>query len=86
MNKRFQKVFPILFGGGEASIELIEPEQVDGNRKVSNFDMGIDIKISPPGRKLQNVNLLSGGEKALTATATYIFCVFGKIFSILSIR
>ncbi len=76
INERFQQVFPILFGGGEASIELVEPTQEEGEKpKRAKYEMGIDISVSPPGRKLQNVNLLSGGEKALTATAL-IFSVF----------
>lgn len=74
VNERFKQVFPILFGGGEASIELVEPMAEDGKKKATH-EMGIDINVSPPGRKLQNVNLLSGGEKALTATAL-IFSVF----------
>jgi len=67
VNERFQKVFPVLFGGGEARLILIEdPEK---------SEMGIDIEAKPPGKKLQNVSLLSGGEKALTAVAL-IFSIF----------
>ena len=75
VNQRFQQVFPILFGGGKASIELVEPENDLKNSRKPKYEMGIDINISPPGKKLQNVNLLSGGEKALTAAAL-IFSVF----------
>jgi chromosome segregation protein len=67
VNERFTKVFPVLFGGGEANLILSEdPEK---------GEMGIDIIAKPPGKKLQNVSLLSGGEKALTAVSL-IFSIF----------
>ena len=67
VNERFMKVFPVLFGGGEARLILIEdPEK---------GEMGIDIVAKPPGKKSQNVSLLSGGEKALTAVSL-IFAIF----------
>ena len=68
VNERFKKVFPILFGGGEARLILIENEE-------EAFDPGIDIVSQPPGKKMQNVSLLSGGEKALTAVSL-IFSIF----------
>jgi chromosome segregation protein len=67
VNERFSKVFPVLFGGGEAQLTLIEDPEKD--------EMGIDIVARPPGKKLQNVSLLSGGEKALTAVSL-IFSIF----------
>jgi len=67
VNERFTKVFPVLFGGGEANLILVEdPEK---------GEMGIDIVAKPPGKKMQNVTLLSGGEKALTAVSL-IFSIF----------
>ncbi len=67
VNERFTRVFPVLFGGGEAQLILVEdPEK---------GEMGIDIIAKPPGKKLQNVSLLSGGEKALTAVSL-IFSIF----------
>lgn len=66
VNERYQKVFPVLFGGGEAKLILIESE--DG-------DEGIDMIARPPGKKLQSVTLLSGGEKALSSVAL-IFSIF----------
>ena len=67
VNERFMKVFPVLFGGGEARLILLEdPEK---------GEMGIDIVAKPPGKKSQNVSLLSGGEKALTAVSL-IFAIF----------
>jgi chromosome segregation protein len=67
VNERFTKVFPVLFGGGEANLILVEDHE--------KGDMGIDIVAKPPGKKLQNVSLLSGGEKALTAVSL-IFSIF----------
>ena len=67
VNERFTKVFPVLFGGGEARLILVED--------VENGEMGIDIVSRPPGKKMQNVSLLSGGEKALTAVSL-IFSIF----------
>jgi chromosome segregation protein len=67
VNERFTKVFPVLFGGGEARLILVEDPE--------NGEMGIDIVSRPPGKKMQNVTLLSGGEKALTAVSL-IFSIF----------
>jgi chromosome segregation protein len=67
VNDRFQRVFPVLFGGGEARLILIEDPEKD--------EMGIDIVSRPPGKKMQSVSLLSGGEKALTAVSL-IFSIF----------
>ncbi len=67
VNDRFTRVFPVLFGGGEARLELIE----DTERQ----EMGIDIIAKPPGKKMQNISLLSGGEKALTAVSL-VFSIF----------
>jgi chromosome segregation protein len=67
VNERFEKVFPVLFGGGEARLILVETPEKD--------DLGIDIVAKPPGKKLQSVSLLSGGEKALTAVSL-IFSIF----------
>ena len=66
VNERFKKVFPVLFGGGEASLILVSEEDKED---------GIDIMSCPPGKKLQNVSLLSGGEKALTAVSL-LFSIF----------
>lgn len=67
VNDRFMRVFPVLFGGGEAKLELHE----DAERG----EMGIEIIARPPGKKMQNVTLMSGGEKALTAVAL-VFSIF----------
>jgi len=67
VNERFQKVFPVLFGGGEAMLQLIEDTE--------KGEMGIEIIAKPPGKKMQSVTLMSGGEKALTAVAL-VFSIF----------
>ena len=67
INERFQKIFPRLFNGGKASLALTDPSQP--------LETGVEIFAQPPGKKLQSVNLLSGGEKALTAVSL-LFGIF----------
>jgi chromosome segregation protein len=67
VNEKFQQVFPRLFNGGRAGLVLTE----DGDDQAG----GVEIFAQPPGKKLQSVNLLSGGEKALTAVSL-IFAIF----------
>lgn len=67
VNAKFQEIFPRLFRGGRAELRLTDEEDL--------LETGIDIIVQPPGKKLQNVSLLSGGEKALTAVAL-IFSIF----------
>jgi chromosome segregation protein len=67
VNTKFREVFPRLFRGGQAELRLTDEEDL--------LETGIDIVVQPPGKKLQNVSLLSGGEKALTAVAL-IFSIF----------
>jgi chromosome segregation protein len=67
VNEKFQQVFPRLFAGGRAGLVLTQPE--------GEGEAGVEIFSQPPGKKLQSVNLLSGGEKALTAVAL-IFAIF----------
>ncbi|ACL64064.1 chromosome segregation protein SMC [Anaeromyxobacter dehalogenans 2CP-1] len=67
VNEKFQQVFPRLFAGGRAGLVLTAAEG-DG-------EQGVEIFAQPPGKKLQSVNLLSGGEKALTAVSL-IFAIF----------
>ncbi len=64
VSKRFSENFPRLFGGGKASLQLTESEDI--------LEAGIDIMAMPPGKRLQNVNLLSGGEKTMTALALLV--------------
>jgi chromosome segregation protein len=67
VDEEFRKTFPKLFRGGRAYLALTEGEDV--------LEAGIEIVAQPPGKKLQSLNLLSGGEKALTALAL-LFAVF----------
>ena len=80
INAHFAIAFQSLFGGGHGEMRLSEPD--------SSGDAGIDIVAQPPGKRLQNVFLLSGGEKALTALALLIavfryqpspFCILDEV-------
>ena len=61
IQKHFKVVFRELFGGGQADLVLTDPSNL--------LHTGVDIIAQPPGKKLQNLSLLSGGERALTAIA-----------------
>jgi chromosome segregation protein len=67
VNGHFGTLFTELFGGGEARLALVEAEDP--------LEAGLEIMAQPPGKKLQSLTLLSGGEQALTATAL-IFALF----------
>ena len=80
IKKNFHILFRRLFGGGRAELKLVDPESV--------LTSGIEIYAQPPGKKLENIALLSGGERSLTAVgmlfATYMvkpspFCVLDEI-------
>ena len=84
INENFSATFTKLFGGGQAFMRLSEADLGPGKSDTS----GIDIIASPPGKKLQNILLLSGGEKALTALALLVgifqfqpapFCVLDEV-------
>ncbi len=70
INQNFSRVFSSLFGGGRATLTLTDPTNV--------LESGIEIEAQPPGKKLQSLSLLSGGEKAFTAIAL--------LFAILDVR
>jgi chromosome segregation protein len=80
INENFQTTFRKLFGGGHAFMRLTDEE--------NSAESGIDVVASPPGKKLQNVLLLSGGEKAMTALALLVgifqyqpspFCILDEV-------
>ena len=80
INRNFSEAFRTLFGGGTGEMRLTEPD--------SSGDCGIDIAAQPPGKRLQNILLLSGGEKAMTALALLIavfrfqpspFCILDEV-------
>ena len=67
VNTNFQEIFTLLFKGGSAEVRLLDAGQVQ--------ESGIEIVAQPPGKKVQNVHLLSGGEKSLTSLA-FLFALF----------
>ena len=80
INQAFGETFAELFGGGKATLELEDPEDI--------LNCGIEIKVQPPGKALKIITLLSGGEKAFVAIALYFailkvrptpFCVMDEI-------
>jgi len=80
INAKFQKIFPQLFKGGKAFLQLDNPDDP--------LESGVDMVAQPPGKRLQNINLLSGGEKSLAALALVIaifqykpspFCVLDEV-------
>jgi chromosome segregation protein len=80
INDNFSRTFTKLFGGGQAFMKLTDEENA--------YESGIDVIASPPGKKLQNVLLLSGGEKALTAFSLLVgifqyapspFCILDEV-------
>ncbi len=80
INEKFKTTFTELFGGGMANLKLTEPDNL--------LESPIEIEVQPPGKKLESISLLSGGEKAFTATALLFsvlslnplpFCVFDEV-------
>jgi len=67
VNRKFNEVYTKLFSGGSAKLELIDSEDP--------LEAGLELLVSPPGKRLQSISLLSGGEQALTALSL-IFAVF----------
>src|SRR5690606_35502904 len=80
IRQQFQTVFAELFGGGRADLRLTDPDAL--------LETGVDIVAQPPGKKLQHLSLLSGGERTLTAIALLFailrvkpvpFCVLDEV-------
>lgn len=88
INSNFQRVFKTLFDGGNGKLILENIEDKDKDKMIDPLKAGIEIFAQPPGKKLQHISLLSGGEKALTAIAILFailelkpmpFCVLDEI-------
>jgi len=80
IRENFKKIFKSIFGGGKAELYLIDPDNL--------LETGVDIKIQPPGKKITHLNLLSGGEKTMSAIALLFplflyrpspFCIMDEI-------
>jgi len=80
INEKFQQIFPVLFNGGRAFLQL--------EQEKDPLESGVDIVAQPPGKKLQNLNLLSGGEKTMAALSLILaifqykpspFCVLDEV-------
>ena len=80
IRKNFSEIFVELFGGGRASLELTDPENI--------LQSGIELVVSPPGKKIDDLQQLSGGEQALVAISVYFailkvkpspFCILDEI-------
>ena len=80
INSNFKEIFVELFGGGKAELILENPNDV--------LECNIEIKVQPPGKNVQNIDLLSGGEKGLAAIALLFsilkvapspFCIFDEV-------
>ncbi len=80
INRNFKEIFVDLFGGGNAELVLLDPENV--------LESGIEIRVAPPGKVIKNLSLLSGGEQAFVAIAIYFsilrlkpspFCILDEI-------
>jgi chromosome segregation protein len=69
VNTRFREHFTTLFNGGSARLELIASKMEEGEVAPSSMPAGIDVIVQPPGKKVQDLALLSGGERALVAAA-----------------
>lgn len=67
VSEKFERVFPIIFGGGSAKLSVVGD--------INGPECGVEIHAQPPGKKMQNINLMSGGEKAMTALSL-IFSIF----------
>ncbi len=67
INERFKRIYPMLFRGGKGELRLTDPQEM--------LETGVDIIAQPPGKRLGSLELMSGGEKALTAVAL-VFAIF----------
>ena len=69
VNAHFSEHFTTLFNGGHARLELIAPRNEENGAHTSSMPAGVDVIVQPPGKKVQDLSLLSGGERALVSAA-----------------
>ncbi len=70
INKRFSEFFKTLFNGGSASLEVVKiPLKKDDEESLQEYDLGVDLKVSLPNKKVENLSVLSGGERSLVSIA-----------------
>jgi chromosome segregation protein len=85
---KFNEVFSALFAGGRAELILVEDTQEGQESETPNLEPGVEIVAQPPGKRLKNLNMLSGGEKTMTVMALLFasflirpspFCVLDEV-------
>ena len=88
LQEKFNEVFTVLFAGGRAELILVEPEVSEEDSGKLKAEPGVDIVAQPPGKRLKNLAMLSGGEKNLTVMALLFssflikpspFCVLDEV-------
>jgi len=88
LQEKFNEVFTVLFAGGRAELILVEPEVSEEDSGKLKAEPGVDIVAQPPGKRLKNLAMLSGGEKTLTVMALLFssflikpspFCVLDEV-------
>ena len=88
IQEKFNEVFTALFAGGRAELILVEPEDEDEEGESKRKEAGVDIVAQPPGKRLKNLSMLSGGEKTMTVLALLFasflikpspFCVLDEV-------
>ena len=88
LQEKFNEVFTVLFAGGRAELILVEPEETEEDSGKFKAEPGVEIVAQPPGKRLKNLAMLSGGEKTLTVLALLFssflikpspFCVLDEV-------
>ncbi len=88
LQEKFNEVFTVLFAGGRAELILVEPEESEDDTGKFKAEPGVEIVAQPPGKRLKNLAMLSGGEKTLTVLALLFssflikpspFCVLDEV-------
>ncbi|UCE63008.1 MAG: chromosome segregation protein SMC [Nitrospirota bacterium] len=88
LQEKFNEIFTVLFAGGRAELILVEPEESEEDSGKFKSEPGVEIVAQPPGKRLKNLAMLSGGEKTLTVLALLFssflikpspFCVLDEV-------